>query len=110
MSTQLSPPRVTVAILAWNAWEYTARCLASLRTTLRDGDQVVVVDNGSSDLTGALLKRYPWVQVLTNTVNQGFAKGCNQAAARRLWRGHHLFEQRHHPLAGMDRRAPRALS
>ena len=81
MSTQLSPPRVTVAILAWNAWEYTARCLASLRTTLRDGDQVVVVDNGSSDLTGTLLKRYPWVQVLTNTVNQGFAKGCNQAAA-----------------------------
>jgi GT2 family glycosyltransferase/tetratricopeptide (TPR) repeat protein len=81
MSTQLSPPRVTVAILAWNAWEYTARCLASLRTTLRDGDQVVVVDNGSSDLTGALLKRYPWVHVLTNPVNQGFAKGCNQAAA-----------------------------
>lgn len=81
MSTQLPPPRVTVAILAWNAWEYTARCLASLRTTLRDGDQVVVVDNGSSDLTGALLKRYPWVHVLTNEVNQGFAKGCNQAAA-----------------------------
>jgi GT2 family glycosyltransferase/tetratricopeptide (TPR) repeat protein len=81
MNTQLSPPRVTVAILAWNAWEYTARCLASLRTTLRDGDQVVVVDNGSSDLTGKLLTRYPWVHVLTNTVNQGFAKGCNQAAA-----------------------------
>ncbi len=81
MSTQLSPPRVTVAILAWNAWEYTARCLASLRTTLRTEDQVVVVDNGSSDLTGALLQRYPWVQVLTNPVNQGFAKGCNQAAA-----------------------------
>ncbi|HEY1761575.1 MAG TPA: glycosyltransferase family 2 protein, partial [Acidimicrobiales bacterium] len=81
MSTQLSPPRVTVAILAWNAWEYTARCLASLRLTLRDGDQVVVVDNGSSDLTGALLTRYPWLQVLTNAANQGFAKGCNQAAA-----------------------------
>jgi GT2 family glycosyltransferase/tetratricopeptide (TPR) repeat protein len=80
MSTQLSP-RVTVAILAWNAWEYTARCLASLRTTLSETDQVVVVDNGSSDLTGALLSRYPWVQVLTNEENQGFAKGCNQAAA-----------------------------
>jgi GT2 family glycosyltransferase/tetratricopeptide (TPR) repeat protein len=81
MTTQLSPPRVTVAILAWNAWEYTARCLASLRTTLRPDDHVIVVDNGSSDLTGALLTRYPWVQVLTNEVNQGFAKGCNQAAA-----------------------------
>lgn len=81
MSTQRSTPRVSVVILAWNAWEYTSRCLASLRTTLRESDQVIVVDNGSRDLTAALLGRYDWVQVHTNAVNQGFARGCNQAEA-----------------------------
>lgn len=81
MQSQLSSTRATVVILAWNAWDYTARCLSSLRTTLRAGDEVVVVDNGSSDLTGQLLTRYPWVRVITNEINQGFARGCNQGAA-----------------------------
>jgi GT2 family glycosyltransferase/tetratricopeptide (TPR) repeat protein len=70
-----------VVVLAWNAWSHTEACLRSLEPTLRPGDQVVVVDNGSTDGTSAELSRYPWVEVLANPENRGFAPGCNQGAA-----------------------------
>ncbi len=74
-------PNATIVILAWNAWEQTSTCLASLRPTLRPGDQVVVVDNGSTDATEEELRRIPWVETLRNGQNRGFAAGCNQGAA-----------------------------
>ena len=43
----------TIVILAWNAWESTQACLDSLSPTLGVRDQVVVVDNGSTDATPA---------------------------------------------------------
>jgi GT2 family glycosyltransferase/tetratricopeptide (TPR) repeat protein len=42
---------------------------------------VVVVDDGSTDATAARLSRYPWVQVVTNGQNLGFAAACNRGAA-----------------------------
>ena len=81
MSLGMSRTPVTVAILAWNSWETTRACLDSLRPTLGVRDQVVVVDNGSTDATPAGLAAYPWVDVVTNPVNRGFAGGCNDAAA-----------------------------
>lgn len=72
---------VTVVVPAWNAWERTARCLDSLLPTLDADDQVVVVDNGSRDQTAAGLRARPWVDVLSNAENRGFAAACNQGAA-----------------------------
>jgi GT2 family glycosyltransferase/tetratricopeptide (TPR) repeat protein len=74
-------PAVTIVILAWNAWEHTERCLRSLRPTLGPKDQVVVVDNGSTDGTREALAAYEWLEVVANDENQGFARGCNQGAA-----------------------------
>ncbi len=71
----------TIVILAWNAWESTEACLESLKPTLGVRDQVVVVDNGSSDATARRLGRYPWLDVVTNEENRGFAGGCNDGAA-----------------------------
>ena len=71
----------TIVIPAWNAWEHTERCLRSLRPTLRAGDRVVVVENGSTDGTRELLASYAWLDVVANEENQGFARGCNQGAA-----------------------------
>lgn len=70
----------SIVILAWNAWEHTEACLHSLRPTLRAGDQVIVVDNGSEDGTKDGLRAFDWVEVRTNAVNRGFAGGCNQGA------------------------------
>lgn len=78
----MSRAPVTIAILAWNSWNTTKACLESLRPTLGIRDQVVVVDNGSTDGTPAGLKMHPWVEVVTNAKNRGFAGGCNDAAAR----------------------------
>lgn len=80
MSTRTAQNSATVIILAWNAWESTRRCLESLRPTLRPGDQVVIVDNGSTDGTGKALESYNWVEVISNPINAGFAPGCNQGA------------------------------
>ena len=71
----------TIVILAWNAWRSTEECLESLRPTLGVRDQVVVVDNGSTDATARRLTRYPWIDVVTNEENHGFAGGCNDGAA-----------------------------
>jgi GT2 family glycosyltransferase/tetratricopeptide (TPR) repeat protein len=72
---------VTVVIPVWNQWQFTKGCLDSLRPTLGIRDEVIVVDNGSEDFTPQGLKQYPWVKVITNEVNQGFAIACNQGAA-----------------------------
>ncbi len=66
----------------WNAWEHTESCLQTLRNTLAPGDQVVVVDNGSTDGTRAGLAGYRWCEVVVNEQNLGFARACNQGAAR----------------------------
>ncbi len=68
----------SVVILAWNAWEVTKACLDSIEATLRDGDEVIVVDNGSTDGTQTNLQAYPWVKVVRNDLNLGFAAGNNK--------------------------------
>ncbi len=74
-------PPATIVLPVWNAWETTKACLDALEPTLRPNDMVVVVDNGSSDATAAGLRDEPWIEVITNTVNRGFAAACNQGAA-----------------------------
>lgn len=74
-------PSASVVVLAWNAWDETRACLGSVLGTCADGDEVIVVDNGSLDGTAAGLASMPGLTVLTNAVNAGFAGGCNQGAA-----------------------------
>ena len=70
----------TIVIPAWNAWAHTRACLESLIPTLREGDQVLVLDNGSTDETPLGLGDFPRVEVVRSDVNLGFARGCNVAA------------------------------
>lgn len=71
----------TIIILSWNSWIHTRTCLESLRLSLREGDQVVVIDNGSIDETSIELANYPWVDVVSNEASRGFAAAANQGAA-----------------------------
>ncbi|MEO8603312.1 MAG: glycosyltransferase [bacterium] len=72
---------MSIVIPVWNQWEMTRACLESLAPTLRPGDQVIVVDNGSHDDTAAGLARFPFVTTIANATNRGFAAACNQGAA-----------------------------
>lgn len=60
-----------------------ARTLASLRPQLRAGDQLVVVDSGSSDGTvEAVRAADPRARVIDAKRNVGFARGCGMGAER----------------------------
>lgn len=59
----------------------TRSCLEVLRPTLGVDDEVIVVDNGSTDQTLEGLRHYRWVKVVENKTNRGFAGGCNDGAA-----------------------------
>ena len=79
-SAAVPRPTASVVILAWNTWPMTRDCLAVISDTLGPGDEVIVVDNGSTDETPAELAGRAGVRVLTNPLNRGFAGGCNDGA------------------------------
>ena len=55
---------VAVVIVSWNSRDYLEGCLSSLERLQRPVDQIVVVDNGSTDGTPAwLAQRFPEVEV-----------------------------------------------
>src|SRR3954468_7295659 len=73
-------PSATIVIPVWNQWEMTKACLDSLRPTLGLRDDVVVVDNGSTDRPSRGPGDHPWIRLITNEENRGFATACNQGA------------------------------
>jgi GT2 family glycosyltransferase len=72
----------SIVIPVFNREELTRNCLTTLLPTLEGAGagEVIIVDNGSRPETAALLTEFPWVRVLRNDVNRGFAAACNQGA------------------------------
>jgi GT2 family glycosyltransferase len=75
-------PTVSVIIVTMNSAAFISKALDSIRTQRYPADrmQTIVVDHGSHDGTVERIRRdYPWVTVLAETVNHGFAGGNNVA-------------------------------
>lgn len=75
-------PYVSVIIVNFNGKHYLCDCLNALRlqTYPQHRFEIIVSDNGSTDGSLQLLQEaYPWVRVLSNQENLGFAKGNNVA-------------------------------
>ncbi|MEW6248547.1 MAG: glycosyltransferase [Nitrospirota bacterium] len=72
----------SIIIPVWNKVELTRRCLEALATTPDEPRwEVIIVDNGSTDGTSALLAELGGdVRIIRNDENLGFAKACNQGA------------------------------
>lgn len=71
---------LSIIIVSWNTKKYLLPCLRELFEKGRGRYQeVIVVDNGSSDGSGDEVKRaFPSVRIIQNEENLGFARAVNQ--------------------------------
>ena len=75
-------PTLSVLIVAWNSREELGRSLPALLPELGEGDELIVVDNDSSDGTAdAVASLAPGARIVRSDRNLGFAGGCNEGAA-----------------------------
>jgi len=81
---------ISIIIVNWNTRDLLTQCLESIGSGQSAESQVVnlqfltteviVVDNASSDDSVAIVsERFPWVKLIKNTENVGFARANNQA-------------------------------
>ncbi len=74
-------PTLSVLIVAWNSRVELARTLPALLPELSEGDELIVVDNDSSDGTAeAVLGLAPATRIVRPSRNLGFAAGVNAGA------------------------------
>ena len=79
---------LSIIIVNWNTREMLAECLSSLEranvgTCKRSNVETFVVDNASTDgSAGMVRQRFPWVRLIENAENVGFARANNQAISQ----------------------------
>ena len=73
-------PELSIVILNWNTSELLMQCLDAIVQHIGDVTyEVIVVDNASTDGSQAMLtQKHPWVRLIQNTQNVGFAKANNR--------------------------------
>jgi GT2 family glycosyltransferase len=76
------PRRLSIVIVAYNSADDLPACLDSIARTTRAPHEVIVVENGSSDGTRALLRSRPDVAVIESDANVGYARAANVGIAR----------------------------
>ena len=113
-----SGSRASVIIPNWNGAAHLPACLDALQQQTCAGFETIVVDNGSTDGSLDLLsERYPAVQVVALSRNQGYAGGCNagfrvangeilvilnnDTEVESTWLAEMLLALEQHPEAGM---------
>lgn len=73
---------VTLVIVNWNAGDMLARCVRHVMAQTLVPDQVVVIDNASTDQSLQQLPAWDRLTVMRMPSNLGFAAGNNHAIAR----------------------------
>lgn len=77
----MNSKKLSIIILSYNTKDLILRCLNSIVDIGKRNDcEVFVVDNNSFDDSAVVIKTtYPWVKLIENKENFGFAKANNQA-------------------------------
>ena len=70
------PPRISVVICAYNAERTMDACLSSLRELRYPNYEVIVVDDGSTDRTAEIARRYPEFHLISQP-NKGLSVARN---------------------------------
>ena len=82
------PLGISVVIVNWNSRDDLAACLGALTAQTDRDFETIVVDNGSTDGSQAMVReRFADVKLVELPKNVGFAEGCNSgiAVASRAW-------------------------
>lgn len=80
MEEAAAPPRVTALVLSYNAAPALRRCLTALEGSRgRDGFEIIVIDNGSTDESPRLDAEFPGVTFMRLPRNFGATKALNIA-------------------------------
>lgn len=75
-------PHLSVVVVSFNSRDDLARSLPAISAQLRDGDELIVVDNASTDGSAeAVAAAAPSATLIRNECNEGFAAACNRGAA-----------------------------
>ncbi len=73
-------PQVAIVILNWNGQRFLEQFLPALMSSCYPGKRIIVADNASTDASVLFLKeKYPAVEIIQHSSNEGFAKGYNTA-------------------------------
>ena len=86
---QHEAPETSIILVLYNRAELTLQCLQSILRNYTGRYQVIIVNNASTDETGALLKRVRGARIIENETNVHYLRACNQAA--RLARGEYVL-------------------
>ncbi len=76
---------LSIIILNWNAAADTIRCVQRITTWKQVRPIIWVVDNGSSDgSVETIAQKYPFIRLICNPINLGFAGGNNRGLSEAL--------------------------
>lgn len=84
----MSPPVVSIIVAVHNGSRVLPEALEALQRNTEPWYELILVENGSTDDSSALVREVESATVVLNTRNLGFGVANNQAAARA--RGRHL--------------------
>jgi N-acetylglucosaminyl-diphospho-decaprenol L-rhamnosyltransferase len=74
------PYEISIIIVNYNTGDFLAKCLDSVIAQSSVRAEVIVVDNASQDHSLDVIKNaFPWVTLIANSENVGFARANNQA-------------------------------
>ena len=74
-------PLVYVILLNWNGYQDTIECVESCRKLSYPNFRILIIDNGSTDNSEAILReRFPDIELIQTGANLGFAGGNNIGA------------------------------
>jgi hypothetical protein len=79
-----SCPELSIIIVNYNGRSFLKLCLSAVKENAKPADfEMIVVDNGSKDGSSEFLREnFPWVKLIRNKKNFGYAKANNQGIRR----------------------------
>ena len=74
-------PTVSIVIPVFNNWRFTQACLRSIQENsgVDISYEVIIADDCSKDETKKKLSKIPGLKIISNEINLGFLRNCNNA-------------------------------